>query len=275
MKKPRLLFALVTLLACWSAAGKDSCFECHRVMEGMSLKFTNDIHFSKSISCANCHGGDVNETNQNIAMNASRGFKVRVTRQGVPEFCGKCHADAAFMAKYESEPRVDQLAKYQVGVHGKLLASGRKRAAECVDCHAVHTTRAISDSLSTASPQRVSQTCGKCHAPTLAAFAGTKHGQLFKSKRLPGCTVCHASHDTAPATAAMLTGADSVCVRCHRPGTKQAKVAEDMAQVLAGLEAAGPGSKDALARARIAVHTLDPEAMKKAAETVPADSNDK
>ncbi len=268
MKTQRLLVALITLLGCGACAGKDSCFECHSVMEGMSLVFTNDIHFAKGISCASCHGGDPSESDQNISMNASRGFKVRVTRQGVPEFCGGCHSDTNFMSKYQPQPRVDQLARYKTGVHGKLLAAGRKRAAECVDCHGVHNTRAVTDLLSTASPQHISRTCAKCHASTAEAYVDTRHGRLFTTQRRPGCTVCHASHDTQPATTAMLTGSTSVCARCHRPGTRPARLAEEMAQVLTGLEAAGPDAKDALARARVAVHSMSLAAVKRDAEPV-------
>jgi hypothetical protein len=239
----------------------------------MSLKFTNDIHFAKGISCANCHGGDANEPDQNIAMNASRGFKVRVARQGVPEFCGSCHSETNYMSKYEPQLRVDQLAKYKISVHGKLLAAGRRRAAECVDCHEVHNTRAVSDPLSTASPQRITQTCGKCHGSTAEAFAKTRHAQLFTNQRRPGCTVCHSNHDIEPAATAMLTGDTSVCARCHPPGTEPTKLAAEMAQVLAGLEAAGPDWKDALARARVAAHGLSLAAVKKAAEPVPPSSN--
>jgi predicted CXXCH cytochrome family protein len=274
-KTQRWLFALIVLLVCGTCAGKDACFDCHRVMEGMSLKFTNDVHFASTISCANCHGGDQNETNMNIAMSSSRGFKVRVTRQGVPEFCGKCHGDTNFMSKYDPQPRVDQLAQYKTSVHGKALAAGRKRAAECVDCHSVHNTRAVSDPLSTAGPQRVSQTCAKCHVATGEAFAGSQHGRRFKTARTPGCTVCHSAHATEPATIAMLTGQTSVCTRCHRAGSPQLQLAEDMAQVLARLEAAGPGSKDALDRARVAVHSLNLEAVKKAAEPIPPTSDAK
>ena len=243
-------------------------------MEGMSRKFTNDVHFASAISCANCHGGDQNETNQNVAMSSSRGFKVRVKPQGVPEYCGKCHSDTNVMSQF-NQPNVDQLAQYKTSVHGKALAAGRRRVAECVDCHSVHDTRAVSDPLSTASPQRISQTCAKCHASTGQAFAGSAHGRRFKTASAPGCTVCHSAHATEPATVAMLTGQTSVCVRCHKEGSPQLKLAEDMAQVLAKLEAAGPGSKDALDRARVAVHGLNLEAVKKAAEPVPPNSDEK
>jgi predicted CXXCH cytochrome family protein len=267
MKIQRLLVALLTLLACGVCAGKDSCFECHLVMEGMSHKFTNDIHFSKTISCANCHGGDPNESDQNISMNASRGFKLRVQRQGVPQFCANCHSDTNVMSKYD-QPRVDQYAKYTNSVHGKLLAAGRRRVAECVDCHSVHDTRPVRDPQSTASAQRITQTCAKCHATTAQAFAPTQHGRRFNNQRNPGCTVCHSNHDIQPATTAMLTGSKSVCIRCHRAGSRQMTLAADMAQVLSNLEAAGPDSKDALERARIAVHSMNLAAVRRAAQPV-------
>ena len=43
-----------------------------------------------------------------------------------------------------------------------------------------------------------------------------------------------------------------------------------MAQFLTGLEASGSGSKAALARARVAVHGLSLDALKRAAEPVSA-----
>lgn len=275
MKTQGLLAVLITLLGCGACAGKDTCFDCHRVMEGTSVKFASDIHYTNAVSCASCHGGDPNETNQNISMNASRGFKVRVTRQGVPEFCGGCHSDTNFMSKYTPQPRVDQLAKYKEGVHGKLLAAGRSRAAECVDCHGVHNIRAVDDPLSSVGPRNIARTCAKCHASTAEAFAKSQHARMFTTLRLRGCVVCHAPHDIQPATTAMLTGPNSVCARCHRPGSPPIQLAEDMAQVLARLEAAGPGSKDALDRARVAAHSLNLEAVKQAAESSPADTDDK
>jgi predicted CXXCH cytochrome family protein len=171
------------------------------------------------------------------------------------------------MSNYQ-QPRVDQFAKYTNSVHGKLLAAGRKRVAECVDCHSVHDTRAVRDPLSTASAQRITQTCAKCHATTAQAFAPTQHGRRFNNQRNPGCTVCHSNHDIQSATTAMLTGSKSVCIRCHRAGSKQMTLAADMARVLAGLEAAGPASKDALERARIAVHSMNLAAVRRAAEPV-------
>jgi len=255
-----------TLVRATNGVVKDSCFDCHLVMEGMSLVFTNDIHYDKKISCATCHGGDPTEPDQNISMNAAHGFKVRATRQAIPQYCGRCHSDADFMGGYDPDLPVDQLAKFTNSVHGKLLAAGRRRAAECVDCHSVHTIRPIDDPLSAASPQRISATCAKCHATTAEAYLNTRHGKLFTTQQRPGCTVCHDAHDTQPATTAMLTGSTSVCTRCHRPGTPAARSADDLARYLASLEAGGPASKDALDRARVAVHSMNLATVKRAAE---------
>jgi len=271
MKTQKLLVALIFLLGCGTCLAKDTCFSCHLVMEGMSLKFTNDIHYSREISCVTCHGGDANETNQNISMNASRGFKVRVTRQGVPQFCGNCHADTNFMGTYDNTLPTDQLSLYTNSVHGKLLAAGRRRSAECVDCHSVHDIRPPDEAESTVSPQHISETCAKCHAATLEAFAPTPHGKKFVDEKQPGCTVCHSAHATAPATDAMLTGSTSTCIPCHKPDSKEAGVGTQIAAYLATLEAAGPDKKDALTRARVAVHSMNLDAVKHAAETPPPD----
>ena len=270
MKLRILTIALIPLLASGAHAAKDSCFECHSVVEGTSVVFKDDVHYTNAVSCADCHGGDAKEDDQNVSMNADRGFKLRVKREGMPDYCGRCHSDANFMRKYKPQQRTDQLALYRTGVHGKRLAAGQTGAAECVDCHSVHNIRAVSDPLSTVHPQNIADTCAKCHAATADLFRKSPHGRVFNSQQRPGCTVCHASHATEPADVAMLKGAKAVCARCHKAGTAGEKAASEMAQLLAGLETAGSGSKEALARARLAVHTLDVAAVKRAAEPAAA-----
>jgi predicted CXXCH cytochrome family protein len=267
MKMQRLWFALIMLLTCGAYAAKDTCFDCHRDMEGMSLTFTNDIHYSKAISCAKCHGGDQNEEDQNISMSASKGFKIRLKPKEIPEFCGSCHSNTNFMSKYDAQLRTDQLEKYKTSVHGKALAVGNRKAAECGDCHIVHTTRAPSDPLSAVNPKNIAQTCGKCHASTTQAFVNSRHGRQFTSTRRPSCLVCHSAHGTQPATNAMLTGATSVCTPCHRAGSRQANLANEMAQVLADLEKTA--SKEALSRAKAATHSLNVQNIRRAAQETP------
>ena len=249
-----------------SAADKDTCFECHTIMEGMSEVFKDDVHFHNQQSCNACHGGDPKEEDQNLSMGASRGFKVRVTRAGVPDYCGHCHSDAAFMHKYSPRQRVDQVSLYRTSVHAKALAANVPNAAECVDCHGIHTIRAVDDPLSPANPSHVVEMCAKCHAETAAAFKKSPHGAIFVAKGMSGCTACHAGHATQAATAAMLSGPKAACGKCHAAGSAGAKAAVELAKLMSGLETASRSAKGSdaqrkaisenLAKARRAVHSV-------------------
>ena len=169
--------AILLLAASAAFAAKDSCFECHSVMEGKSIIFKDDVHYKYGLSCDYCHGGDRNDDTDD-SMRADRGFKVRVTRLGTPEYCGRCHSDAAFMHKYKKDQRVDQLSKYRDSVHGILLAGGEAKSAGCGDCHGVHDTRAVDDPRSRAHRSRLVETCGKCHA---ADSAGGKAARAMSA----------------------------------------------------------------------------------------------
>jgi len=266
------LTVMVLLSGAAGAAGKDTCFECHSVMEGMSIVFKNDVHYQHQQSCDACHGGDSREEDQNVSMNASRGFKVRVTRAGVPDYCGRCHSDAAFMHQYSPGQRVDQLSQYRTSVHAARLAANSPHAPECVDCHGVHTIRAVSDPLSPAHPPRVVEMCAKCHAAAAEAFEKGPHGKAFAAQGISGCTTCHASHATQTATSAMLSGPKAVCSGCHEAGSPQAGTAAELARLMAGLETAAAGANgsearrkavnESLEKARVAVHAVSIDAVK-------------
>ena len=270
MQRCRLTVALIAILAGGAHAAKDSCFDCHRVMEGTSIVFKDDVHYHNTISCADCHGGDPREDDQNISMSAGRGFKVRVTRQQTPAYCGHCHSDTNYLHQVKPQPGEDLLALYLSSVHGRALAAGRTKSAECVDCHGVHNIRPVSDPLSPAHPQHVTETCARCHAETADAFRKSPHARMFNTAKMPGCAACHSSHATAPAGDDMLAGGNAVCAQCHDAGSDADKAAAEMASLLAGLENAGPASKEALARARAAAHTCDVAAVRRAAESTVA-----
>jgi len=248
-----------------SPAVKDSCFDCHSVVEGTSVVYKEDVHYHNGISCADCHGGDPKEEDQNLAMSAKRGFKLRVTRQATADYCGRCHMNSIFMRGFNPLPRVDQLALYRASVHAKGLAAGA-RGAECVDCHSVHNIRAVSDLLSPAHPRHVTETCATCHATTADLFRKSPHGPVFTTREMPGCTVCHASHATQPVSRVMLTGKKAVCANCHDAGSAGAKAAAEIARLMASLEKTAGVSKEALARARLAAHSCDAAVIRQAAE---------
>jgi predicted CXXCH cytochrome family protein len=239
------------LTASGTWAAKDSCFECHSVEEGMSIVFQDDIHYKNGISCADCHGGDPNEDDGNLSMNASRGFKVRVTHENVPEYCGRCHSDAAFMGKHKAGQRADQAALYRKSVHGEQLAQGNRKAANCVDCHGVHNIRAVDDPLSPVYPSRLAAKCGFCHGEVAEMFQQSPHAKVFTTSGMAGCAACHSSHATERAGVAMLTGAKPVCANCHAAGSAGGQAAASMTKKIAGL---APAARQA--GAREAAHAL-------------------
>ena len=184
-----VLLLLLASSSAW-AAKKDTCFECHMVVKGPSQIFKDDVHYENGISCVDCHGGDPNDEGDS-SMSAARGFKPRITRDAVPDFCGTCHSDAAFMRKYKPGQRVDQLALYRKSGHGLQFAHGNTETALCIDCHTTHNIRAVNDPQSAVSPSRLAETCRFCHE---AVFKESTHAKVFAIKDMAACSVCHSSH---------------------------------------------------------------------------------
>ena len=99
------------------------------------------------------------------AMDPAKGFIGKPTRQQIPQLCGRCHADAQFMKRYNPALRVDQVAEYATSVHGRRLRElSDPKVAVCVSCHPAHSIRPPSDPKSSVYPLHVAETCGRCHA---------------------------------------------------------------------------------------------------------------
>jgi hypothetical protein len=252
-----------TTVATTKTSDEDYCFKCHEVQEGTSVAFKNDIHYGNALSCADCHGGNPKINDMDRSKAPESGFRIRVERQDVPMFCAGCHSNSKFMALYDSKLPTNQVALYGRSVHGIALANGKTEAAECIDCHGIHDIREVSSPESPVNPRRINNTCVKCH---------TQEAALLRQNRAhsnrTNCVMCHGGGHTIPtATTALLTGTNQGCGRCHRGNSGQARTAAQIAQFLTGLENAGPQSKDALARARRAVHSFNLGAVQRAANT--------
>jgi predicted CXXCH cytochrome family protein len=212
-----------------SFAQKNSCLECHKTLEG-ELKapaesFAQDIHQQFGLSCRDCHGGNPAEDDADRSMGAS--FKGVPKRAQIPEFCARCHSDAAYMRTFNPSLRVDQLSQYGTSKHGQRLKAGDAKAAVCVDCHGAHGIQSAKFPKSPTFPWNIPQTCGRCHAdpnlmkdyhiPTnqLEQYKGSVHAQaLFDKKDLsaPTCNDCHGNHGAVPPEVQSIA---SVCRQCH------------------------------------------------------------
>jgi len=207
-----------------------TCLDCHGALDPplqvTPAQFAQDIHSQKGLTCASCHGGDPTKADLD-AMSKAAGFRGKIERKQIPELCGHCHSDAAFMRKYNPSLRTDQLAQYKTSVHGKRLAQGDTKIAVCVDCHGVHDLRPANDLRSKVSPLNVALTCSRCHSdvkymqgygiPTdqFAKYSASVHHDAMTVRgdlSAPTCSTCHGNHGAAP------PGTDSVknvCATCH------------------------------------------------------------
>jgi len=228
-------WVLVGCLALCSSSGygqsKDSCLECHSALPdplGVSQeKFSQDIHAQKGLTCASCHGGDPSSDDPEKAMSRKAGWKGKIDRKQVPQLCGSCHSDPAYMRQFNPSLRTDQLSQYQTSVHGKRFAAGDSKVAVCTDCHSVHDLRAPGDPRSTVNPVNVANTCARCHAdagymsaykiPTsqFADYSKSVHHDALVVRgdlSAPTCTTCHGNHGASPPGVGSVA---NVCSTCH------------------------------------------------------------
>jgi len=189
-------------------------------------QFAQDIHSQKGLTCASCHGGDPTKADMD-AMSKAAGFRGKIERSQIPELCGRCHSDAAFMRQYNPSLRTDQLAQYKTSVHGQRLAKGDTHVAVCIDCHGVHNLRPAADTRSKVNPLKVAETCSRCHSdaeymrayriPTdqFAKYTTSVHHEAITVRgdlSAPTCSTCHGNHSAAPPGVATV---QNVCCTCH------------------------------------------------------------
>jgi hypothetical protein len=166
---------------------------------------------SRAAQCVSCHG-----------VHGIRGPKSRsstVHPQAIPETCGRCHADAKYMAGYKTADGyplpTSQLSDYRKSVHGKaLLEKGDLSAPACNDCHGNHASQppAVSS---------VSQVCRTCHVTNGTLFDGSKHKKQFEEHHWPECEQCHGKHSIQKPTDELISAApDGLCGTCHAENAK-------------------------------------------------------
>jgi hypothetical protein len=79
----------------------------------------------------------------------------------------------------------DQLAQYRTSVHGELLLNGNARVATCVSCHGTHGIRSARDPASTASKERIVETCSVAAGfLLLLAVLLARKARQFERRRL-------------------------------------------------------------------------------------------
>lgn len=226
---------LLSFLLASTAWAQNNCLDCHLELEDEVLTppaeaWEGDAHAEAGLTCASCHGGDPTidpEGDFELAMDPAKGYIGVPDHQAIPEMCGRCHADAAYMRTYDPNIPVDQLAQYWTSVHGQRVREGDEKVAECASCHGAHGILSTQDPRAPVYPTRIPDTCGQCHAseeymadygiPTdqLEQYRTSVHGSaLFDEGDLgaPTCNSCHGNHGAAPPGVGSVS---LVCGTCH------------------------------------------------------------
>jgi len=224
-----LLFAAVALPAgAQTLPTSEDCRDCHLGLEDARLStparsYDGDIHAETGFGCLACHGSGGGDR-----LDPAAGFLAAPTRREIPEMCGRCHSDAAFMRQFDPGLRVDQVDEYWTSRHGQLLRESNDPAvATCIDCHPAHGIRPPDDPASTVHPANIVSTCGRCHSDAarmagrdirtdqVAEYTSSVHGRLLLEEgdlSAPVCNDCHGNHGAAPPG---LSSVRNVCGQCH------------------------------------------------------------
>jgi predicted CXXCH cytochrome family protein len=229
----------------------------------------------KVATCISCH--DVHRI-RGIKDQQAWTYPVKVV-----DTCGRCHGDAKYMAGYNIP--TDVVVKYKQSVHYEALAKkGDLSAPTCNVCHGNHG----------AAPPgvgSVANVCGTCHSVPEELFAKSPHRKGFAALGLAPCVTCHSNHDVMQTSDEMVGTSDkAVCVNCHQENSAGFKQAGVMRASLDGLresiqrakaildqaENAGMeisqarfelrGATDILLKARVAIHLVDPAAVRSLTE---------
>jgi predicted CXXCH cytochrome family protein len=210
----------------------EGCVACHLAIDDDRLakpaqEFVKDIHAAKGFGCISCHGGDAQAEGME-AMDPDKGYLGKPERLQVVQVCGRCHADADFMKRFNPAMRVDQVAEYYSSVHGRRLKDlDDPKVPTCVSCHPAHAIKPPSDPSSSVHPLRVAATCARCHAdaaymqaygiPTdqWRKYQESVHWMTMSVKgdlAAPTCNDCHGNHGATPPG---ISWVGNVCGQCH------------------------------------------------------------
>lgn len=195
------------------------CLTCHSdqslkagFSDGRSLSLYVDARALRDsahglMSCVTCHSDyPVRRPGESRPLGDYATYQTKAI-----EMCGRCHEAAA--------------QGYAGSAHWQpVFAEGK--GASCSECHSEgrsgHTVAATSDTHALLGPQRVGDTCGRCHQEALNSYRATSHGKVAQfgdATTTATCTTCHNDHAVkavqdpgAPLAPQKLA---AVCASCH------------------------------------------------------------
>ena len=198
--------------------GNDICLSCHE-QPGQTMQLENgdivdltvwpdefsaSIHGKEGYACVQCHRSVGNYPHPAVTAANAREFTIEMNKT-----CGTCH-----------EP---QVLLTQDSVHAQALASGKREAAVCTDCHGSHNVEQWTDGqtgeLLQTARVRIPQACANCHDEIYQKYVDSVHGAALYDENntdVPTCIDCHGVHNiTNPTTNTFRLASPQICAKCH------------------------------------------------------------
>ncbi len=219
---------------------KDQCFTCHETIgDNHASLFKHDVHFSKGISCAGCHGGNSKAEEMEQAMDRSAGYIGVPKGDSISMACANCHSNPDKMKSFGSQLPTNQWDMLQASVHAKLSTTGKEHIAQCITCHGSHGIVSVKNPASPVYPLNIVKTCSKCHSdaifmrdynPSLPVdqvekYRTSVHGMKNAKgdPKVAACASCHGSHGIRTAkdakSAIYAVNLPLTCAKCHADAT--------------------------------------------------------
>jgi formate dehydrogenase gamma subunit len=146
----------------------DTCGKCHASVTG---DYWDGIHGQlvkrgsvDSPVCTHCHG-------EHGIISPSDARSPVSTARLAEETCAPCHESAVLNEKYGIP--AGRLRSYVDSYHGLKSKAGDVHVANCASCHGAHRILPHTDPTSSIHPNRLQETCGKCHPGISAQMAKT------------------------------------------------------------------------------------------------------
>ena len=168
------------------------CKDCHEeplyrpisVYKGVAKHGVSKRSISR---CKSCHksGNFAEDFYEHVT---SRLHKTRFALE-IVEVCAKCHQDPEFRKRHELD---DVITSYKQTFHGKMLALGSERTADCLDCHVVegennHLIESKNVVTSSIHKDNIGNTCrtSDCHKSASASLAGFQTHVTYDRDKYP------------------------------------------------------------------------------------------
>jgi formate dehydrogenase gamma subunit len=142
-----------------------TCGRCHQeefdAYQGSVHSVGAEMGASGSPVCNTCHG-------EHAVLDLAEPGQTTVVAS---ETCESCHSSPALARRYDLP--TGAVVSYEDSYHGRAARGGLAEAAGCTSCHGMHRVLPASNPESPTHPDRLVDTCRRCHADATVEFAVT------------------------------------------------------------------------------------------------------